>query len=448
MIRSLTRPAIVLAALVFAHLQPATAQSIAQLPYDKICDKSGKVSQKKLFDQLRSQVDANKFLVAADKNGGEVRLDTAAYTAAWRSSFGLELFAKQLVVEHGRFYEVRINKQLADTINIPLLFSNPASHEIRCVEYGKPPSSVAQARAEVSKKLTTLGSRAILRKDVDNLDKPLASAAPAQFSVLNDRVADNVAFQSQFAVATEISIPIGFDPTNPASVPGAVPLFIMPYARHDGLFNSNRRATDIDNLGFGMAVNMYALPLTGWLSASTSLRGEYLTDTRNEKQIYSGELVVSPHASAAVKWPIELGQRMYFDEIGGGPSIRFDLSGKMRYGYVEDAGGVTTLQANSNFLRLGFASGVDINLGGSDVFNGLSAYATFNWWHNADEATSLRQFYKATAGVRYEFTKNYGLTLGLERGRNEDTLQNTERITAGITIKFGDREQLKEATLQ
>jgi hypothetical protein len=426
----------------------AHAQSIAEFPQEKICT-AGLASRDKMLEL--ADVSSSKFLVSEIGPAGKVtyKFDDRGYRDALKTkSFKLRTFAILLAQEGERFYSVRIDGNKASTIDLEAFVDRPQSHKITCVGHGQPLSEVAERRAAISKGLEQAGSKLILRKDLDSLETKLDKAAPAQFSVTSDRIADNTAFLSQFALATEIPLNLGYDKSDPTSPATAVPVFLTPYVRHQGTFNSNRRAKDIDNLGVGMIANFYAIPVSSWLNTTLSFRGEYLTDTVNEKEILASEVTLQPFSSGYVKWPIELGQRMYFDEIGGGPSVRIDLWGRARYGRIENNGGIATLNSDSEYARLGYKVSADLDLGGSDVFAGLTVFGNYMFFHNVKDTTGLDHLQRFETGLRYAFTPNFGLVFNYEKGRNEDTLQKTDKIGAAVTIKFGDLEINKPAKLE
>lgn len=419
--------------LLATFSDPSWAQSIAQFPYEKVCVKSstgGPDGQTAVVDyeklQAAAGIDANKFLKGST-------FDLQGYQASL--AFPLSFFQQQLLLEKGKFFKVYRNGRIVDAIEPQTYIRTPSVYTITCENFGATQSRLAAARKEISQALGSASNKLIVRKDLDNIPKKLASAAPATFAFNSDRLADNHTFQSQFVAASEIPIDIAFEAT---SIEDGLALTLLPYVRHHGIFNSSNKAKDVDNLAAGLLLNLYPVPVTSWLNATINLSGEYLTDSVNDKEIFASELAIRPYAPADVQWPIELGQRVYFDPLGGGPSIALDLSGRLRYGFVEEAGQVTTLQSESEYLRVGYRAGVDLDFGGSDALSGLTLSAAYIFLHNAIEVGELEHIERFEAGLNYALTPTFGIALGYERGRNEDTLQEVDKVTAGLTIKFGD----------
>lgn len=409
------------ALLLIACLHPGTAsaQSIAHASYSKVCDAKGRVDNDKLLNALRGDVDANNFL----KNGV---FDRPGYNAALEAAWPLLIFAGQLESEKGAFYQVRIAGRSAKTINIPLLIRDRGSHQIECTQFSKVPNPSAQFRADVSKKLAAIGEKLTLRKDIENLSKGLDEAEPATFSATDNRISKNTAVQSQFAIATRITVPNSS-------------VHFVPYLSHEGLFNSKDKSKDIDNLGLGLLAKVTNVPLTPWLGTTLAVKGEYLTDSVNDKKVWTGEAMAAPFMPQGANWPIKINERMYSDGILGGSWTRIDLAARYRYGRVEDAGGVATLDDKTNFSRLGYTARLTWKAAGDDAFAGFGFTMGWLYYYNFMlHPTTPHEFNKLDAALKYEFNANTGIKIGLERGRNEDTLQQVDRIYASFTIKFGE----------
>lgn len=409
------------ALLLFICLHPGTAhaQSIAHASYSKVCDAKGRVDNDKLLNALRGDVDANNFF----KNGV---FDRAKYNAALEVAWPLLTFAGQLEYEKEAYYKVRIGGRPARTIDIPLLVRDRGSHQIECAQFSKAPNPSVQFRADVSKKLAAVGEKLTLRKDIDNLAKGLDEAEPASFSVTDNRISKNTSVQSQFAIATRFAVP-------------NTSLHFVPYVSHEGLFNSKDKSKDIDNLGLGLLAKITNVPVTPWLGTTVAVKGEYLTDSVNDKKVWTGEAMAAPFMAQGADWPVKINERMYSDGILGGSWTRIDLAARYRYGRVEDAGGVATLDDKTNFSRLGYTARFTWKAAGDDAFAGFGFTLGWLYYYNFMlHPATPQDFSKLDAALRYEFNANTGVKIGLERGRNEDSLQQVDRIYASFTIKFGE----------
>jgi hypothetical protein len=422
---------VAIAALLVAFDGSASAQSIENYPYEKVCVPPPKGSPagakaQVSYDKLRATtgIDANKFF----KDG---EFDREAYRKALKDSiFFLE---QQLAHERGRFYKVYKANVEVSGADLGGYVDNPKDYRITCENYGKPASRIAEARKDISKALNAAGNRLIVRKDLASITKRLSNANPAMFSFTSDRVADNRRFQSHFAVASEYTVDIKAGPNS-----SPLALDLLPYIRHEGVLNSNNRAKDVDNLAIGLLAELYPLRLADWLGAGVSLSGEYLTDSANDKEVLASELVVQPFARNEALWGIPINDRMFFDPLAGGPSVAIDLSGRLRYGRVEQAGPVPTLQSGTEYLRVGYRAGIDFDLGGSDTLSGLTFSAAYVYFSNFDDASALDRIERFETALNYAITPSFGIGVGYERGRNEDSLQEVDKVTAGLTVKFGD----------
>lgn len=421
---------------------PVRAQSVSQFPYNSICSDSGKVEYRKLIGRLSKDIDISK---ALDDVG---QVDQAVFRRLLLRSGALQFFKQQLLREKGRFYRVVYRGNEVEAIDPKLLLEEPRSYTIICVKKNRSPSEYALLRKKISDKFSKIGDKLILRKNRDNFSKSLAEAAPAKFSFSRDEIKNNSLVQSDFAVGTQFVLDIGFDPGNPDTISTAVPLFILPYVQHKGSFNSNASQADIDNLSFGVLFDIYAIPVSNWLDLSFSIDLEYLTDSENKKEIFASEFIWYPASSANTQWPIELGQRMYFDEFLDGSSVRFDWSGRLRYGLVEDNAGITSLDKNSEYMRLGFKGHVDLTLGGDDLFSGMKLFANYWYFQNLIGDTGVGHMHKIETGLRYDLSKYHGFEITYEEGRNEDTMQKINQITAALTLKFGETDQVSTPTFE
>jgi hypothetical protein len=410
------------------------AQSIAEFPYASICSNAGVIEHKKLIGVMVKEVDVSKAINAS----GQV--DNAKLQTMMLEAGKLQLFSLQLKQEKGRFYRVVQNGKSVDTFDPHILLADAGRYQITCVAAGAPVSESAKVRKRLADSLSNTGDKLILRRDPDNFDKSLAQAAPASLAITGDRIKENTLVQSNAALATQFKFDVGFDPANTETVLTSFPVYILPYVRHEGTFNSNDRLRDVDNLGVGVMFDAYAIPTTSWLNNSISVRAEYLTDTANDKEVFASELVWTPTPAADVRWPIDIGQRIYFDEVAGGSSMRFDLSGRARYGWVENNAGITGIESGSEYLRLGMFAHADWMLGGDDIFAGLTAFADYWFFDNMLGEAGIDSFYRFRSGVSYAFSKNHGVELRYEKGRNQDTLQEIDQIIVALTVKFGDVE--------
>jgi len=434
MSKSIWTKGLAIAVLHAAGAAAAQAQSIVEFPYGKVCNDTGNVDHGKLIGLIAKNIDISK----AINDWGQVEQKTFR-SLIWKSGL-LQAFSLQLRRERGRYYRVLRDRQPEPTFtfNAEELLYHPGSYEIRCVLQSRQPSQTAKLRKRLATRLTKAGDKLILRKDRDGFEKSLEEAAPAKFAATRDRITDNTLFQSEFALATQFTFDVGFDPADPATIATAFPVFLLPYIRQQGTFNSNDKLRDIDNIAAGLMLDAYAIPTTWWLDTSLSLSAEYLTDSSNDKEIIASELVWTPTSPAGVRWPIDLGQRIYFDEIGGGSSIRFDLSGRVRYGRVRNNANIPTIENRSNYTRFGFKSHVDYKVGGDDLFSGFSAHADYLYFSNMRRQADIKNFYRFETGVAYDLSKNHGISLTYAKGRNEDTLQKVDKLWATLTLKFGE----------
>lgn len=108
---------------------------------------------------------------------------------------------------------------------------------------------------------------------------------------------------------------------------------VTPYVWQDGTFNANNKLKDVDVVALGAHTDIYPVDLTKWLSSKMSIRGEYLTDTENEKEAFASEFTFSPVATQESKWIIPLNERIDASVLGGeGASFQIGLTGRLRYG--------------------------------------------------------------------------------------------------------------------
>lgn len=280
----------------------------------------------------------------------------------------------------------------------------------------------------------------ILRKDVDNLSVGLKKAQPAKFSAARDGVADNSIVQSELAIGTEYTIHLGEELNPDGVVQETIPLVLRPYTRYVGKFNSKRGPQDVDSLGFGLMADLYRLELLG-VSNKVSLRGEYLTDAEARSEIAAGEVVWSPHfRDSVLRRLLPLGERVPL--VGGdeGIFIRLDLSGRYRFGEVFDAGDAVNLATTKEYSRFGGRGRVELGIGGTDVLSGMTLFADYLYFNDLHDDNPLDEFYKFEAGLSYAFTENVGVSLGYVRGRDEDKLQEIDRVEGNLTVKWGKPE--------
>jgi hypothetical protein len=292
---------------------------------------------------------------------------------------------------------------------------------IRCV------ADAAPLRSRLDELAKSVGKAVQIRKDVDNLGSgDLSSAKPASFAFVRDWEAGNTVHSYEIAVGRLFKGAL--DPSRQMDVP----FTLLPYARFVGQINADPKKRDIDNAAFGLRGDLYAIPFLG-LEHRLSLRAEYLTDSAAEASIAAGEFVWEPRPPFEAGFPHPFGHPQYYFGSSG-PYLKVDLTGRVRFGHVFDPGLKPTVLTEESYLRLGAKAGATVGFGGYDILSSLSLFATYLWFDTVDGAGGT--FAKLEAGVNYQITDNFGITLKYVEGTDEDKLEPVQRFDAGFTVKF------------
>ena len=288
----------------------------------------------------------------------------------------------------------------------------------------------------ISAELKKVGGKLILRKDTDEFTKSLKQAKTATFSVTDDGIKKNTSVQSAFAIGSQMKFAVG------ENLKDQFLFVFFPYMRENGSFNSNDRIKDVDILAFGLTASAYPIPTTPFLSSYISLRGEYLTDAENDKEVFGSELVWSPIApKGTLAYPKSRTYRRFLFRRRGRLGF-FRCSRACAIRFHRDAGGIATLGTGSEYMRVGVSASMDFKVGGEDIFSGLGAYAKYWYFSDTIDSAVISEFYKLEAGITYDLKPYYGFKLSYKKGRNEDTLQPLDKILASFTLKFGEIDNL------
>lgn len=411
---------------VYSHEASAKLRSIDLFPYSKICTKEGVVDAGKLIALAIKLSDVDGSTIFQKLIPSEII--EARNRAA---TDNLITFRRYILREQDEHYKVYFGEKKVKTFDVVELLKNPKSYNILCSAYNENPSPGEQARKDATKAFENIGKSLILRQDTDNFSKTLKEdAKPAAFSITHDGIKKNTIVQNKFALGAPITSNLD---------DGNILIALLPYVRQDGTFNSSDKLKDVDIVALGTQADIYPVDLTTWLSGKMSIRGEYLTDTENEKEAFASEFTFTPVATQESKWIIPLNERIDASVLGGeGASFQIDLTGRLRYGFVQENGDVETLLAGSEYMRIGLSTGANFKMGGDDIFSGVGVYVKYWYFSDALDSSLINEFYKLDAGITYDLDKYYGIKISYETGRHEDTLQEIDKALASFTVRFGD----------
>ena len=293
-------------------------------------------------------------------------------------------------------------------------------------------AGAAPLRTQLNAFAKSVGKAIQVRKDVDNFGTStsttdLSSAKPASFGFMKDWVAGNTLHSYEVAVGHVFE---------GALRPGQqmdLPFSLTPYARFVGQLNSDPKKKDVDNVGFGIRADVYRVPFGNILDNAFSLRAEYLTDSIAEASIAAGEFVWEPLPGADLDIRHPFGNAQPLFGLSG-PNLRIDISGRVRFGHIFDPGLKPTVLTKESYVRIGGKAGATIGFGGYDIFSSLSFFATYLYFDTVEGLGGT--FDKLEAGMNYQITENFGLTVKYVDGTDEDKLEPVQRFDAGFTVKF------------
>jgi hypothetical protein len=115
--------------------------------------------------------------------------------------------------------------------------------------------------------------------------------------------------------------------------------------------------------------------------------------------------------------------------------FRPDLALLARQHFVEDAGDNLDLKNVDSYFGLGFDTKLSIYLGDKSggVLSKLVANVGYRYEYNSDNVVDIKRM---SAGLSYEISSNTTAEVTYVKGRDPNTLQQEDKLTAGVTVKY------------
>jgi hypothetical protein len=312
------------------------------------------------------------------------------------------------------------------------LVDHPEAYDIRCVKLQS-----ATLRSQIDEFTTKVSSNLAVGKDLDALSKPLAQRNPAKFSVTRDRVTNNTAFQTEFALAGYFNNSVEVrDAVWTGGAAQTVFVDFYPFVASQTVSNTGPKLKDFEKTSIGAMLVLDNLPFFGMGANHFAFRGAHQLDTAKTFEANFGEVVWTPDFGPFRALEFGKTQRV------GGPDgwwYRYELSGRLRAGEIIENNGISTLPSNGGFVRSGLKTEVFAGAAGSDFFSKFTASLSYLYFENLHGGNGIDHFHKVAAGLQYDLTENYGFGITYTQGRDEDLLTKVSQIMAALTIKFGGK---------
>ena len=303
---------------------------------------------------------------------------------------------------------------------------------IECLNYERPPAGGpgGQTGDDDDGEPVLLTAEARLRGDIDNLAVKLIretrgskSTIPATFTWSHD-------FED--AQDTYIVNAAGGIVVCCYARGGDVPLQLIPFAAIHRQFSSGSARAEIDKLTTGLIAEVtFAQPD---MVNTFALRTEFVTDSNADTEILTGKFVWTPIIGLPKGLPNPFKSYAYIPWLG--LQAFAEINGVLRFGDVQDDGGLISVRDTSEFFYGGGKFGLSLRGYPGMKLERFTAYVNYSYLEVFEGQFDSLELLRA--GIDYSFTDLNNVSVGVEfvDGRLEVTNQDVEYIMTGLNVKF------------
>ncbi len=263
----------------------------------------------------------------------------------------------------------------------------------------------------------------LVRKDASEFLKTQKQADPAIFALNRDLDAGTDNLTAKIA--------IGLPTTLYEDAQSRRELTGIFYGALDRIEQSNK--PDVTNISAGARLTLTKFPSVGEVDWGYRIdaNANFLSDEEADSLILNGDIAFHP-------WPPF---RLFTSGADAGPiRARASMKALAEFGEVFDAGAKPELIGTNNYFRAGGEVGLSLrsnpNSDAAKALNNFRLNARYKYLHGFDGP--VENFSQFEVSLQYQFPEfpNAGLELKYFDGRIDTSLEKSEFLLGGLTLKF------------
>ncbi len=257
---------------------------------------------------------------------------------------------------------------------------------------------------------------------------------PAILSLEENLKDDNTTYVIEGAVG----IPFQFEPTEDVQIE----LLLFGYLNEINSDKSRRKLVEVKS--FGTALNAY-FPIGDMFESQLTLDTHYTHDGRFESGIATGRVLWTPvpafKSEIAIVESLRKPTKFLYDNW----ILRSYITAEVSYSHIIDKGSDPIFTIFDEYTLVGATAGtslewVDISkvLFGqtTEYLKTMKFYTNYTLLHGVNGPLDTFERFEAGAIVNFGQSENFGFSLNYKNGDLEDTLQDVESYTAGLSVRF------------
>jgi hypothetical protein len=202
---------------------------------------------------------------------------------------------------------------------------------------------------------------------------------------------------------------------------------MVPYVYYKNVSTDPASSRDMEYFSPGLTGTMTWVAASGKFAYDLQTEASGTLDSTFGSNVYNLGLRFSPS--------FYVGDKVLFGApIGFGPLfVQPDFTLVARHRLIEDAGKNPELQLTDAYTSLGFDASVQLYLGSSSsLLSNIVGHVGFKYRDNSNDVVDIRRF---ETGLTYVLNTNTSLELTYTNGRDEDTLQDEQRLQAALSFR-------------
>jgi hypothetical protein len=202
---------------------------------------------------------------------------------------------------------------------------------------------------------------------------------------------------------------------------------VVPYVYYKNVSTDPASSRDMEYVSPGLTGTMTWVEAGGKLAFDLQTEASGTLDSQFGSSVYNVGLRLSPS--------FYVGDKVLFGApIGlGSLLVQPDFTLVARHRLIEDAGKNPELQLADAYTSLGFDANMQIYLNSSStLLSNVVGHVGFKYRDNSNDVVDVRRF---EAGLTYVLNTNTSLELTYTNGRDEDALQDEQRLQAALSFR-------------